>query len=51
MDKRDSTSIAEEDVLLYELFDRARKQGIKTEFVNLQTGERVDNGYILDQVR
>ena len=40
-----------EDRVLFDLFERALKHGRITEFVNLQTGERVDNRYILDQVR
>ena len=49
LDKTDPSG--PEDRILVDLFERVYNQGRITEFVNLQTGERVDNGYILQQVR
>ena len=51
LDKIDPSNPPLEDRVLVDLFERVYNQGRITEFVNLQTGERVDNGYILRQVR
>ena len=48
IDKLD-TDVKLEDRLLFDVFERAHKLGKITEFVNLQTGEHADNGYILKQ--
>ena len=50
LDKSDHSRSTPRDRVLYDLFKRVHQQGRITEFVNLQTGERADNGYILQQV-
>ena len=50
LDKIDPSDPPLGDRVLVDLFERVYNQGRITEFVNLQTGERVDNGYILRQV-
>ena len=50
LDEIDLSDPPLEDRVLVDLFERVYNQGRITEFVNLQTGERVDNGYILRQV-
>ena len=50
LDEIDLSDAPLEDRVLVDLFERVYNQGRITEFVNLQTGERVDNGYILRQV-
>ena len=51
LDKTDPSGPPLEDRVLVDLFERVYNQGRITEFVNLQTGERVNNGYVLQQVR
>ena len=51
IDNSNRSDFLPEDHVLFDLFERAIEHGRITEFVNLQTGERVDNRYILDQVR
>ena len=51
LDEIDPSNPPLEERVLVDLFERVYNQGRITEFVNLQTGERVDNGYILRQVR
>ena len=51
IDNSDPSGFLPEDRVLFDLFERALEHGRITEFVNLQTGERVDNRYILEQVR
>ena len=51
IDNSNQSDFLPEDRVLFDLFERALEHGRITEFVNLQTGERVDNRYILDQVR
>ena len=51
IDNSNQSDFLPEDRVLFDLFERALEHGRITEFVNLQTGERVDNCYILEQVR
>ena len=50
IDNSKQSDFLSEDRVLFDLFERALEHGRITEFVNLQTGERVDNRYILEQV-
>ena len=51
IDNSNQSDFLPEDRVLFDLFERALEHGRITELVNLQTGERVDNRYILEQVR
>ena len=50
IDLTDPNMTMPEDKDLFSLFKRVQKAGRVTEFVNLQTDERVDSNYILQQV-
>ena len=50
IDNSDPSGFLPEDRVLFDLFERALEHGRITEFVSLQTGERVVNRYILEQV-
>ena len=50
IDMRDSDNPPLQDRVLYDLFARVRKAGRITQFVSMETNERVNSEHILDEV-